>query len=148
MDSSLASLTSWRLRDAGIEFAVADNGDLGIAGPNIALGSMIISFEDDEVSVFLGDVTHCHFTPCAPQDDFPGRTPEQVASLAVEFISEVVADEWVIWRWSNGRDGCYKPDGDDEESANAPLSGEDVEYHLWSGPLVPPDKPLARTRER
>ena len=147
MESSLASLTSLRLRNAGIDFAVAENGSLGISGPDTGIGSIVVLFDDAEVSVFLGDITHCHFTPYAAQGDFPGCTPEQAASNAVEFISEVVADKWIIWRWSDGRGGCYKAGGDDEESADAPLPGEEVESLLWSGPLVPPNNRIERTRE-
>jgi hypothetical protein len=138
MTSSLASLTSERLRLAGIAISQEADGSLRIAGPNSAIGDAVVSFDDGEISVFLGDITHCHFTPVEAQGNFPARTPEQAADEATQYLREVLADEWVIWRRNDGRGGCYKPDGDDWESADAPLPGEEVERFLWSGAPVPP----------
>ena len=106
-----------------------------------------MGFEDGEVSVFIGDITHCHFTPYKADDQFPGCTTEQAATKAVQFIREVVEDKWVIWRWRDGRGGCFKPGGDDDEAADAPLPGEVVECFLWSGPYVPSNNRIERSRE-
>jgi hypothetical protein len=146
MSSSLASLTSQRLRDLGVEVSQEAGGSLRIAGPNAAIGDAVVSFDDGEISVFIGDITHCHFTPVEAQGNFPALTPEQAADQAATYLREVLADEWVIWRWGNGSGGCYKPDGDDWESADAPLQGEDVERFFWSGARVPPNNKLQRTR--
>jgi len=134
--SSLPDFTLRELRDAGITPTVEADGTLRIAGHNAEVGDLVVSFEGGEVSVFVGDITHCHFTPRAAQGDFPGCTPAQAAADAARFIGEVVSDQWVIWRWRDGRGGCYKPGGDDNESANAPLAGEEVESFVWSGRLV------------
>jgi hypothetical protein len=147
MSESLATLMAQRLRDAGIAFAAGDSETLRISAREPAIGEIVVSFEGSAVSVFLGDITHCHFTPYAADDKFPGCTDEQAATDAVQFIREVVADKWVIWCWNDGRGGCFKLDGDDEEAADAPLPGEDVKCFLWSGPFVPSNKSLERTRE-
>ena len=147
MSASLATLTAQRLRDAGIAFVAGDSETLRIAARDPAVGDLVVSFEDSEVSVFLGDITHCHFTPYAADDKFLGCTDEQAVADAVQFISEVVQDKWVIWCWSDGRGGCFKLDGDDEEAADAPLPGDDVKCFLWSGQVVPSNKSLERTRE-
>lgn len=148
MSQSLATLTAQGLRDAGIAFAPGEAETLRISAREPAIGDIVVSFEDDEVSVFLGDITHCHFTPYEADDKFPGCTKEQAAIDAVQFIREVVEDKWVIWCWSGGRGGCFKPDGDDEEAADAPLPGEEVKCFLWSGPFVPSNESLERTRGR
>lgn len=146
MSELLETLTAQLLRDSGIAFASGEVETLRIAGREPAIGDIVVTFERSEVSVFLGDITHCHFTPCEADDKYPGFTIEQAATDAVRFIREVVQDKWVIWCWSDGRGGCFKPDGDDEEAADAPLQGEDVKYFLWSGPFVPPNRLLERTR--
>ena len=148
MSESLATLTAQRLQDAGIAFSTTDCDSLRIPAREQAVGDIVVSFESGEVSVFLGDITHCHFTPYEADDKFPGCTAEQAATDAVRFIREVVEDQWVIWCWADGRGGCYKPDGDDEESANSPLPGEEVKYFRWSGKFVPSNTSLKRTRGR
>jgi hypothetical protein len=137
MNGSFAAMTSQFLLNAGIEFMSDETGDIRITGRNSAVGDIVVSFDQGEVSVFLGDITHRHFTPYEADDKFPGCTLEQATSDAVSFIREVIADQWVIWRWSDGRGGCYKPGGNDDE-ADAPLPGETVECFVWSGPFVPP----------
>src|SRR5690349_24683827 len=114
MSESLATLTSQRLRDAGVAFVADPSETLRIAARQPSIGDIVVSFDGGEVSVFLGDITHCHFTPYAADDKFPGCTNEQAVEDAVRFIREVVQDKWVLWCWSDGRGGCFKPDGDDE----------------------------------
>ena len=147
MTSALRDLTLSELRAVGITPALESGGTLWIAARDAKVGDIVVSFEGDEISVFLGDITHCHFTPYAAQDSFPGCTPMEAAADASQFIREVISDQWVIWRWRDGRGGCFKLGGNDEESADAPLPGEEVESFVWSGQLVPPNKSLERTRE-
>jgi len=147
MSESLTTLTAKQLRDAGIAFVSGPEETLRIAARQPSIGDIVVSFEGGEVSVFLGDITHCHFTPYAADDKFPGCTNEQAVEDAVRFIGEVVQDKWVLWCWSDGRGGCFKPDGDDEEAANAPLPGHEVKYFLWSGQVVPSNTPVERTRD-
>jgi hypothetical protein len=137
MSESLATLTARRLRDAGIAFSATDAGSLRIPAHDQAAGDILVSFEDGEVSVFLGDITHRHFTPYAADDKFPGYTAQQAAADVAQFIREVIDDQWIIWRWLDGRGGCYKPGGNDDESAHSPPPGEEVEYFRWSGKFVP-----------
>jgi hypothetical protein len=148
MSESLATLTARRLRDTGIVAVPGPSDTLRIAARQASIGDIVVSFEGGEVSVFLGDITHCHFTPYAADGKFPGCTKEQAVEDAVRFVSEVVQDKWVIWCWADGRGGCFKPDGDDEEAADAPLPGEEVKYFLWSGQVVPSNTSLERTRDR
>jgi hypothetical protein len=147
MSEVLAKLMAQRMRNAGIAFVAGASETLRVAAREPAVGDLVVSFEGNEVSVFLGDITHCHFTPYARDDKWPGCTNEQAAEDAVQFISEVVQDRWVIWCWNDGRGGCFKPDGNDEEAADAPLPGEDVKYFLWSGQVEPPKKSLGRMGE-
>lgn len=106
-----------------------------------------MSFEGGEVSVFLGDITHCHFTPYIADDKLPGCTNEQAVEDAVRFVSEVVRDKWVIWCWSDGSGGCFKLDGAADEAADTPLPGEEVKYFFWSGQVVPSNTSFERTCE-
>jgi hypothetical protein len=138
MNSSLASITSQRLHGAGIAFLIEGGEAIRIPAGNSEVGDIVVSFEGGEISVYLGDITHCHFTPYEADDKSPGCTPDQAAADAAQFIREVMDDLWIIWRYSDGRGGgCYMPEGDDEEEADAPLSGHGVEYFVWSGSLVP-----------
>jgi hypothetical protein len=133
MSHLLSTLTAQRLNEAGVAFAAADGGSLRILASEQDLGDILVSFEDGEVSVFLGEITHRHFTAYEADDRSLGCTVEQAASNASQFIREVVEGKWVLWRWPDGRGGCYKPDGNDDESADSPLPGEEVEYFRWSG---------------
>ena len=133
MSSSLVDTTTQRLRDAGIAYSLGDGDTVRIAGRELAIGEIVVTFDDGEVSVFLGDFTHRHFTPYEADDRFPGCTPDQAAAEAVQFIQEVIEDKWLIWSRDDGMGGCYKPDGDADESADAPSAGEDVRIFRWSG---------------
>jgi hypothetical protein len=124
--ASLRDLTLAELRRAGIEPSLEPDGTLRVAAQDPSVGDIVASFEGDEVSVFLGDITHCHFTPYAAQDNFPGCTPGEAAADASQFIREVVTDQWVIWRRRDGRGGCFKLGGCDEEGADTPLPGDEV----------------------
>ncbi|MBS1155244.1 MAG: hypothetical protein H6R07_1168 [Proteobacteria bacterium] len=146
MSDALAKLTAARLSDAGIEFVTVDLDGLRIPAREPVVGDILVLFEGGEVSVFLGDITHCHFTPDQADDKFPCCTAEQAAKDAAQFIREVVEDKWVLWCWNDGRGGCFKPDGNDEEAADSPLPGEEVKYFRWSGSFVPSNTSLERTR--
>jgi hypothetical protein len=144
---TLRDLTLLELKRAGVKPSLEQDGTLRVAALDSNVGDIVVSFEGDEISVFLGDITHCHFIPYAAQDNFPGCTPGEAAADASQFIHEVVSDQWVIWRWRDGRGGCFKLGCNDEESADAPLPGEEVESLVWSGRLVPPNTSFERTRE-
>jgi hypothetical protein len=135
MSTSLLELTTQRLSAREIPFHLEADGAVRIAAKCPELGDIQIAFEDGEVSVFVGDITHSHFTPFEAYDNFKTYTPEDAADDAVEFVAEIIADAWIIWKYPDGFGGCYKIDGDVLSSADAPLSGEGVESFVWSGPL-------------
>ena len=84
MSESLATLTAQRLRDAGIAFVAGASETLRVAAREPAIGDLVVSFEGNEVSVFLGDITHCHFTPYAADEKLPGCTDEQAVTAMMK----------------------------------------------------------------
>ena len=136
MNSSLDLLTAQGLAAQGIVATRASNGDFRVAARCDDVGDLVVSCENSEITVYVGDVTHCHFTPFAAYDNVPEYTETECAADAVQFVADVVNDKWIIWKVPGGASGCYRPDGDDYDAANAPLPGESVLRFVWSGPIA------------
>jgi hypothetical protein len=120
-----------RLRRLKIDFSSEPDGALRIAARHPAVGDMIVGFDDSEVSVFIGQITHCHFTPGACGDISASDSIEECVTESARYIHEVVSDEWVLWRYPSGAGGSYS----DANSIDSP--GGDAEQFRWSGPLNP-----------
>lgn len=122
-----------KLQSDGVTFERNSDGTLRIPALCPDVGDLIIAFDDDEITVYLGRFTHCHFTPgvCGNAED-PDQVHEAV-DTAVEFVSSVMADKFVIWRYPNGGGGCYRLEAERDPMADTPL-GSNAQRYLWSGP--------------
>lgn len=125
------------LQDAGIGFGADADGNLRVPSVTEEVGDLVLGFEGDEITAHIGRFTHRHFTPGACGDTGAADTEAECARVAVDFVREVVCDRWVLWTYPNGVGGCYRPGGDDEQGADAPLEGEDASLFVWSGPYDP-----------
>jgi hypothetical protein len=134
--SSLSLLAARRLASIGIAFHNDANGDVRVPALCNDVGDLVLSFADGEISVFIGNITHRHFTPFAAHGKLAAYSNEDCARDAIQFVSEVLNDKWVIWKLSNGTGGCFIPGGDDESSADAPLAGETPSTFVWSGAIA------------
>ena len=130
---SLANRFTQELRSASVAFERDADGALRVPARCRDVGELVIALDDDEISVFIGEFTHCHFTPGACGDlEGTDRVGEAVREAA-DFVRGVLADQWVLWRYPNGGGGCYLLGDEEDPMADVPL-GEDAQCYLWSGP--------------
>jgi hypothetical protein len=134
--SSLSLLAARYLVSFGIAFYNDANGDVRVRALCNDVGDLVLSFADSEISVFIGNITHRHFTPFPAHGKLAAYTNEDCARDAIQFISDVLNDKWVFWKLSNGAGGCYMPGGNDESSADAPLPGDAASLFVWSGAIA------------
>lgn len=118
---------------AGIDFQLDADGALRMLACCREVGDLVIAFDDGEVTVFIGDFTHCHFTPGAEGDLTAADQVGEAVAAAVDFVRGILDDKWVVWKYSNGAGGCYEIGEEENPMANAPLE-DDVQRFLWSGP--------------
>ena len=125
--SPLANDFMQALHSASITFERNTDGQLRIPARSSEVGDLFVSFADDEITFFIGNITHQHFTPGTRGNP---ATPDEVAECireAVQFLREVLDDRWVLYCYPNGAGGCYEI-GEDGGWA------KDAARFLWSGP--------------
>jgi hypothetical protein len=125
--SPLANDFVQALQAASIAFERHADGTLRIPARSSEVGDLVVSFDEDEITFFIGHITHQHFTPGARGDP---EAPDQVAECireAVQFLRGVLDDRWVLYCYPNGGGGCYEI-GEDGGWA------KDAARFLWSGP--------------
>lgn len=122
------------LRAVGVTFEHAGS-QLRIPALHEAVGDLVIAFDNDEITVFIGKLTHCHFTPLASSAADDGRTDTDCIDGAADYLRGIVNNEWVIWVYPGRAGGCYriKPRIDIDQDAISPREG--IVRYLWSGPL-------------
>ena len=125
--SPLANNFVQALHSASITFERDADGTLRIPARSSEVGDLVVAFDDDEITFFIGDITHQHFTPGSRGNP---EAPDQVAECireAVQFLREVLDDRWVLYSYPGGAGGCYEIGEDDGRT-------EDAARFLWSGP--------------
>jgi hypothetical protein len=128
--SPLANDFVQALQSASISFERDADGTLRIPARRSEVGDLDVSSDDDEITFFIGHITHQHFTPGARGNP---ATPDQVGECireAVQFLRGVLDDRWVLYCYPNGGGGCYEI-GEDDGWA------KDAARFLWSGPYRP-----------
>ena len=94
-------------------------------------GELVIHDDGDELTFYLSDITHCHFS-----QDYLGdgkySSEANVIEEAIDYLSDLFSDRVVFYRALNGgRDGsiqCPSPDQTSKVLA-------DCNCYLWSKPL-------------
>lgn len=94
-------------------------------------GDLSIHDDGDELTFFLGDITHCHFS----QEYLGGGkySPEAEAiEKAIDYLRDLLSDQVVFYRARNGgRDGSIQCPT--EEQISKVLA--DCDCYVWSKPL-------------
>ena len=84
-----------------------DRLEVTVAAAVPEVGPLRIMLDGDEITIFVGDWTHCHFSVFMSA---AGAVTE-VCTHALDFVADLLADRVVIWAYSeNGRrrrDGTY-----------------------------------------
>lgn len=143
-ESPFAAPVSSGLRSAGVAFAT-DGDQLRIPARHPDVGDLLITFDDGEITVFVGNLTHLHFTPHSGSTTYAASTAEDCASDAVEYVRGVLNDEWILWAYPGGAGGSYRVGADNDPMEDTPCEG--VVRYLWSGPVdARPNQPMESTR--
>lgn len=121
------------LRLAGVDFQRDADGALRVSARCREVGDLVVAFDNGEITVYVGELTHCHFTPGASGDLEAADQIGEAVAEAVDFVRGVLDDKWVIWRYPNGAGGCYEIGDEENPMADAPL-GDDAQCFLWSSP--------------
>jgi len=136
------------LKVAGIAFE--DDGEqLRIPARHVDVGDLLITLDDGEITVFVGNFTHRHFTPHEDFSTNAASTAEHCANEALEYIAGILNDQWVLWAYPGGAGGSYRLGGEDDPTVDAPQEDAVVVRYLWSGPYeLRPNNLPERTREQ
>ncbi len=121
------------LKAAGVAFE-DDGGQLKIPARHADVGDLLINFDDGEITVYVGNFTHCHFPPYQGSDTYAGRTAKDCVEDALDYICGILSDQWVLWSYPGGAGGSYRLGAEDDSMEDAPLPSEGVIRYLWSGP--------------
>lgn len=125
MTSSFSTLVTSGLEAAGIAFE-DDAGQLKIPALHPEVGDLLITFDDAEITIFVGNFTHCHFT---------ASTIEDCVRQALDYVIGILNDQWILWAYPGGTGGSYRLGAEGDPKENAPLPDEEVIRYLWSGPF-------------
>jgi hypothetical protein len=121
------------LAAACIEFE-DDAGQLRIPARHPEVGDLLITLDDGEITVFVGNFTHRHFTPHDAAATYEASTTEDCVRDALEYVCGILNDRWVLWTYPGGAGGSYRLGSEADPAEDVPVSGEQVVRYLWSGP--------------
>ena len=131
---------------AGVAFE-DDGGQLKIPARHLEVGDLLITFDEGEITVFVGNFTHRHFTPYEGSASYAASTIEDCVRNALEYVCGIVNDQWVLWAYPGGAGGSYRMGAEGDPKEDAPQPDETVIRYLWSGPYESrPDDSPQRTR--
>lgn len=122
-----------RFKAAGVAFE-EDGGQLRIPARLADVGDLLIAFDDGEITVYVGNFTHCHFTLYQGSDTYAERTAKDCVEHAPGYICGILNDQWVLWSYPGGSGGSYRLGAEDDPMEDAPLLGEGVIRYVWYGP--------------
>lgn len=124
-----------------------DNGQFRIPARHPDVGDLLITLDDGEITVFVGNFTHRHFTPHEGDANYAASTIEDCVREAIVYVSGIVNDQWILWAYPGGAGGSYRIGAEAEPSADTPLADEEVIRYVWSGPYAArPGTSVERTR--
>lgn len=94
-------------------------------------GELVIHGDGDEITYFLGDITHCHFSQ-EYLGDGKYSSETEVIEEAIDYLQDLLSDQVVFYRArSGGRDGSIQCPS--EEQLAKVLA--DCNCFVWSKPL-------------
>ncbi len=126
------------LAAVGIAFE-DDAGQLKIPARHPEVGDLLITFDDGEITVFVGHFTHRHFA----------STAEDCVRDALEYVCGIWQDEWILWAHPGGAGGSYRVGAESDPVEDTPSPDEEVVRYVWSGPYdpLPGESPVRPQRD-
>jgi hypothetical protein len=110
---------------------VTDRLRITVPGRSV-IGDLEIYLDGDEITMYLGHHTHCHFSLYMVDKD---PDPEEMISAeAVKFLTDLLDDRVVIW--SQTVDGKPMSGGSYYLGAKQTLKSSGADSFLWSGKRV------------
>ena len=108
---------------------VTDRLQITIPARSALVGDLEIYLDGDEITMYLGHHTHCHFSLYMAEGD---PDPEETTSAeAVKFLTDLLEDRVVMW--SRTVDGKPTSGGSYYLGAEHTLRSSDADSFLWSG---------------
>src|SRR5580765_5080968 len=108
---------------------VAD-GSIVLPAAHAQVGDVTILDDGDELTVYIGTITHGHFNDYTP-DNSPDAQMRAIVDSVVWFLEDLVADRVLIWQ-SNGSGGWRIIEKDESLDVH---SDAGTQFYLWSGPI-------------
>jgi hypothetical protein len=128
--SSLQQRFVDRFSQLHVEFALDPDGSIRVPAKHSAVGDLLVTFDGGEITVFIGEITHSHFTPGACGNISSTDPDGEAVACAAEFIQEVLSDRWVLWSNRAGVGGSFRRD----QPIDTPTP--DAAVFVWSGPVT------------
>jgi len=118
------------------EESFSDRLEVTVRGAS-PVGDLTILSDLEELTLYVGEHTHCHFSLYMHQDRSPADAIDAVVEETVGFLDDLLADRIVVW--SRSVDGGVPEAGGTFRRATAPeLLEPGATVFLWSGtPFIP-----------
>jgi len=102
---------------------------IGGASP---VGDLTILSDLEELTLYVGEHTHCHFSLYMHQDRSPAEAIEAVVEEIVGFLDDLLADRIVVWSRSVAG-GVPSAGGTFRRDTAPELLEHGAKAYLWSG---------------
>lgn len=113
--------------DVSVERTPAGEVSLRFAAAHSEVGDAVAVVEGDEVTVYIGAITHGHFNRF---DVDPADRNRSIANDVAAFLANVFGDRVVLWK--HGTSGGWRSLGDEEK----PMRLKHGATFTWSGPVA------------
>jgi hypothetical protein len=110
--------------------AFSDRLEITVPGAS-PVGDLTVLSDADELTVYVGEHTHCHFSLYMYQDRSPAEAIDAVVEEAVGFLSDLLADRIVVW--SRSVDGVPASGGTFRRDVAPERLEPGAKAYLWSG---------------
>ena len=114
-------------------FSSGENPLVVFAPAHPEVGELRVFEAGKEGRIEVGNLTHGHFYSFGSYDTRAEETQELAENL-FDFICELFADEYVLWRAKNGGSGGWFY-VDESEPVDLPVAADKADWFFWSGPI-------------
>lgn len=111
------------------QFRVAGN-IVSFPAKHPAVGSVEVHDDAEELTVYVGNFTHIHFSNYDSTLSAE-RAAERIAADTLALLIRLFADQIVMWGSHRGCGGCYER----EKGSNSDFSFNRGQEYVWSGPI-------------
>jgi hypothetical protein len=94
------------------------------------VGDLEIHDDDEELTIYVGQLTHGHFSPRDYQEPLETRD-EEVVNRVIEFLDTVFKDQVEFWSAGKGKMGRW-----DLRREEPLVRRPGMRRYVWSGPMT------------